>query len=75
MGLAARPEQLDVHPRQPNGGEGRSSVRSGLEFIVCSLTDALGVLKDDIALAGQGCHVFMFSTFEPYLYNSNLIFS
>ena len=33
------------------------------------------MLKDDIALAGQVCRVFTFSTFEPYLYDSNLIFS
>ena len=51
-----------------------TSVRSRLEFVVRSLTDALGVLKDDIAPAGQVCHVFTFSTFEPCLYNSNLIF-
>ena len=47
---------------------------SGLESIVHSLTDALGVLKDDVALASQVCRVFMFSTSEPYLYSSNLIF-
>ena len=51
------------------------SMCSGLEPIVCSLTDALGVLKDDIALTGQVCRVFTFSTFEPCLYDSNLIFS
>ena len=50
-------------------------MRSGLESAVRSLTDALGVLKDDIAPVGQVCCVFTFSTFEPYLYNSNLIFS
>ena len=52
-----------------------TSVRSGLESVVRSLTDALGVLKDDIAPAGQVCRVFMLSTFEPCLYNSNQIFS
>ena len=51
-----------------------TSVRSRLESVVRSLTDALGVLKDDITLVGQVCRVFTFSTFEPYLYNSNLIF-
>ena len=51
-----------------------TSVRSGLESVVRSLTNALGVLKDDIAPAGQVCRVFMFSTFEPCLYDSNLIF-
>ena len=51
-----------------------TSVRSRLESVVCSLTDALGVLKDDIAPTGQVCRVFMFSTFEPCLYNSNLSF-
>ena len=50
------------------------STRSGLESVVRSLNDALGVLKDDVTLAGQVCRVFMFSTFEPCLYNSNLIF-
>ena len=50
-------------------------MRSGLEFAVRSLTDALGVLKDDVVSAGQVCRVFTFSTFEIYLYNSNLIFS
>ena len=50
------------------------SVRSGLESVVRSLTDVLGVLKDDITPAGQVCHVSMFSTFEPCLYNSNLTF-
>ena len=29
-----------------------TSVRSGLESVVRSLTDVLGVLKDDITLAG-----------------------
>ena len=52
-----------------------TSTRSGLESTVRSLTDALGVLKDDIAPAGQVCRVFTFSTFEPYVYNSNLSFS
>ena len=52
-----------------------TSVHSRLESIVRSLTDALGVLKDDVAPTDQVCCVFMFSTFEPYLYNSNLIFS
>ena len=52
-----------------------TSVRSRLEFVVRSLTDALGVLKDDIAPAGQVCRVFTFSTSEPCLYSSNLIFS
>ena len=52
-----------------------TSVRSGLESVVRSLTDALGVLKDDIAPADQVCRVFTFSTFKPCLYNSNLIFS
>ena len=52
-----------------------TSVRSGLESVVRSLTDSLGVLKDDIAPAGQVCRVFMSSTFEPCLYSSNLIFS
>ena len=52
-----------------------TSVRSGLESVVLSLTDALGVLKDDIALADQVRCVFTFSTFEPCLYDSNLIFS
>ena len=47
----------------------------GLEFTVSSLTDALGALMDDVTPASQVCHVFMFSTFEPCLYNSNLIFS
>ena len=51
-----------------------TSVHLGLESIVRSLTDALGVLKDDIAPAGQVCCVFTFSTFKPYLYDSNLIF-
>ena len=51
-----------------------TSMCSGLESIVHSLTDALGVLKDDVTLAGQVCHVSMFSTFEPCLYNSNLTF-
>ena len=50
-------------------------VRSGLESIVRSLTDALGVLKDDVAPTGQVCHVSMFSTSEPCFYNSYLIFS
>ena len=50
-----------------------TSVRSGLESVVRSLTDALVVLKDDIAPTGQVCHVFTFSTFEPCLYNSNMI--
>ena len=50
-------------------------MRLGLESAVHSMIDALGVLKDDIVLAGQVCRVFMFSSFEPYLYNSNLIFS
>ena len=50
-------------------------VRSGLESIVRSLTDALGVLKDDVAPTSHVCRVFTFSTFEPCLYNSNLIFS
>jgi len=52
-----------------------TSMRSGLESVVRSLTDALGVLKDDITLASQVCHVFAFSTFEPCLYDSNLTFS
>ena len=52
-----------------------TSVRLGLESVVHSLTDALGVLKDDITPAGQVCRVFTFSTFEPYLYDSNLTFS
>ena len=51
-----------------------TSVHSGLESAVHSLTIVLGVLKDDVAPAGQVCRVFTFSTFEPYLYNSNLIF-
>ena len=51
-----------------------TSVRSGLESVVRSLTDVLGVLKDDVTLAGQVCHVSMFSTSEPCLYNSNLTF-
>ena len=50
-------------------------MRSGLESVVRSLNDVLWVLKDDVAPAGQVCHVFTSSTFEPYLYNSNLIFS
>ena len=37
-----------------------TSVRSGLESAVHSLTVALGVLKDDIALASQVCCVFSF---------------
>ena len=52
-----------------------TSMCSGLESVVRSLTDALGVLKDDVTPAGQVCRVFMFSTFKPYLNNSNLIFS
>ena len=52
-----------------------TSVRLGLEFILYSLTDALGVLKDDITPGGQLCRVFVFSTFEPCLYDSNLTFS
>ena len=51
-----------------------TSVRSGLESVVRSLTDALGVLKDDIALSSQVCPVFTFSTFETCFYNSNLSF-
>ena len=50
-------------------------MRSGLESAVRSLTDALGVLKDGVAPADQVYRVFMFSTFERCLYNSNLIFS
>ena len=49
-------------------------MRSGLESAVCSLTNTLGVLMDDVAPTGLVCRVFMFSTFEPYLYNSNMIF-
>ena len=49
-------------------------MRSGLESAVRSLTDALGVLKDDVAPVNQVCRVFTSSTFEPCLYNSNLIF-
>ena len=52
-----------------------TSMRSGLESAVHSLTDALGVLKDDVASAYQVCRVFTLSTLEPCLYNSNLIFS
>ena len=51
------------------------SVRSRLDSVVRSLTDALGVLKDDITLANLVCCVFTFSTFKPCLYDSNLIFS
>ena len=51
-----------------------TSVRSGLESVVRSLTDVLGVLKDDITPVGQVCRVFTFSTFEPCLYDSNLTF-
>ena len=51
-----------------------TSVRSGLESVVRSLTDVLGVLKDDVTPAGQVCRVFTFSTFEPCLYDSNLTF-
>ena len=51
------------------------STRSGLESVVRSLTDVLGALKDGIVPASQVCRVFMFSTFKPYLNNSNLIFS
>ena len=47
----------------------------GLESVVRSLTNTLGVLKDDITPVGQVCRVFTFSTFEPCLYSSNLIFS
>ena len=51
-----------------------TSVCLGLESIVCSLTNVLGVLKDDITLASQvGC-VFTVSTFKPCLYDSNLTF-
>ena len=52
-----------------------TSMRSGLESIVCSLTYALGVLKDDITPVGQVCRVFTFSIFKPYLNDSNLTFS
>ena len=52
-----------------------TSVRSGLESIVRSLTDALGVLKDDITPVGQVCRVFTFFAFEPCLCDSNLTFS
>ena len=41
------------------------SVRSGLESIVRILTDALGVMKDDITPAGQVCRVFTFSILSP----------
>ena len=52
-----------------------TSMHLGLESVVRSLTDALGVLKDDITSADQVCRVFTFSTSEPCLYSSNLIFS
>ena len=52
-----------------------TSVCSELQSAVRSLTDVLGVLKDDITPGGQLCRVFVFSTFEPCLYDSNLTFS
>jgi len=41
------------------------SVSLGLESVVRSRTDALGVLKDDIAPTGQVCRVFTFSILSP----------
>ena len=40
-----------------------TSMRSGLESAVRSLTDELGVLKDDVVPAGQVCRGFTFSSF------------